>query len=112
MIFDFANYKLFLKPIKKYNKFFRYDRSGITLLASGKLLNEFMVKELVLNSPAAEAGVQVGDIIANINLTPAGFYDLRRITRILQKRSGKRIRLVIYRNGKRKVIKFRLRDLI
>ncbi|MEM6321757.1 MAG: PDZ domain-containing protein [Bacteroidota bacterium] len=112
VIFDIARSKVYFKPIKRYNRFFKYDKSGISLIASGEALSEFRVKELVPNSPAEEAGVQVGDKLVNINYTPTSFYDLRKITRILQRRSGKRIRLVILRNGERKVFKFTLRDLI
>lgn len=112
VIFDFARAKVYLKPIKKYNKYFKYDKSGILLIASGKKLDQFRVKELVDTSPAAEAGIQIGDIITNINFTPASFYDLKHLTRVFQKRTNKRIRLVVLRNGERKVFKFRLRDLI
>ncbi len=112
VILDIAHSQVFLQPIKKYNKYFKFDKSGITLIASGKKLDEFRVKELVPNSPAAQAGVQVGDIITNINFTPASFYDLRKITRIFQRRTGKRIRLVVNRNGEKKVFRFRLEELI
>lgn len=112
VIFDFARTKVYLSPIKKYNKYFKYDKSGITLIASGKRLDEFRVQDLVPASPATEAGIQEGDIVLSINFTPASFYDLKGITRIFQKRTKKRIRLVVLRNGERKVIKFRLRDLI
>lgn len=112
VIFDFARAKVYLSPIKKYNKSFKYDKSGITLIASGKKLEEFRVQDLVPASPATEAGIQKGDIIKSINYTPSNFYDLKSITRIFQKRTKKRIRLVVLRNGERKVFKFRLRDLI
>lgn len=112
VIFDFAHAQVYFQPIKKYNKYFKYDKSGITLIASGEKLEEFRVKELVPDSPAALAGVQVGDIITNINFTPANFYDLRRISKIFQRRTGKRIRLVVNRNGLRIVFKFRLEELI
>lgn len=112
VIFDIARSQVFLQPIKKYNKYFKYDKSGITLITSGKKLEEFQVKELIPNSPAAKAGVQIGDVVTNINFTPANFYDLRRISRIFQKRTGKRIRLVVNRNGEKIVFKFRLEELI
>lgn len=112
VIFDIAHSQVFLQPIKKYNKYFKYDKSGITLITSGKKLEEFQVKELVPDSPAAKAGVQIGDKLININYTPASFYDLRKITRIFQKRTGKKIRLVVNRNGEKMVFKFRLEELI
>jgi len=112
IIFDISHSKIYLKPVKKYNKYFRYDRSGITLIASGKKLDQYRIKELVPNSPAAEAGLQVGDLIKSVNFIPLGSDAIRRITRLLQKRPGKKIRVEILRNGYRMVFKFRLRDLI
>ena len=75
-------------------------------------MEEFRVKSIVPSSPAEEAGLQKGDIIKNINYTRASFYDLKNITKIFQKRTNKRIRLMVHRNGERMVFKFRLRDLI
>lgn len=112
VIFDLARSKIYLKPIKKYNKHFKYDRSGITLIASGKELDRFRIKELIPNSPAIEAGLQIGDLVTNVNSFPLGKDDLRRITRLFQKRSGKKIKVVILRKGQRMVFRFRLRDLI
>jgi len=112
VIFDIARSKVYLKPIKKYNKYFKYDRSGITLISSGRKLDQYQIKELVPNSPAAEAGLQIGDLVTNVNFIPLGSEALRRITRLLQKRVGKKIRVDILRGGKRMVFKFRLRDLI
>ncbi len=112
VIFDIARSKVYLKPIKKYNKYFKYDRSGITLIASGKKLNKFRIKELIQYSPAAEAGLQIGDLVTSVNSIPLGKDDLRRVTKKFQKRSGKRIKMVVLRKGKRMVFRFRLRDLI
>jgi len=112
VIFDFARSKVYLRPIKKYNKYFKYDKSGITLIASGKKLDKFLINNLVPDSPAAEAGVQKGDIVVGVNYGAAKYKGVRRITKIFQKRANKRIRLVILRDGERKIFKFRLRDLI
>ncbi len=112
IIFDIARSKVYLKPIKRYNKYFKYDRSGITLIASGKKLDRYRIKELIANSPAMEAGLQIGDLVVSVNSIPLGKDDLRRITRKFQKRGSKRIKIVVLRKGKRMVFRFRLRDLI
>lgn len=112
VIFDIAHSKVYLKPIKRYNKYFKYDRSGVTLISSGKELNQFRVKELIPNSPATAAGLQLGDLIISVNSIPLGKGDLKRITRKFQGRVGKRIKIVAWRRGKRMVFRFRLRDLI
>lgn len=104
--------EIYLKPSKKYNRKFRYDRSGITAVASGLGLDEFTVLDVLADSPAAEAGLQIGDEILSINFRSRRNLTLNDLTWKFQKRSGKRIRLKVLRNGTTRIIRFRLRDLI
>jgi len=104
--------ELFLKPSKRYNRNFRYDRSGITLVASGLELNVFTVLNIVSDSPAAEAGLQVDDQVLSVNFLPSRSYSLNDLTWKFQKRAGKQIRLKVLRDGEKRIIRFRLRDLI
>jgi len=104
--------KLYLKPKKKYNKGFKFDKSGITLIASGLSLEHFTVIDVVPNSPADLAGIQVEDQILNINFLPARFYDMTSLTNKFQGRTGKLFRLMLKRNGQKKKVVFRLKDLI
>jgi len=48
----------------------------------------------------------------NINYLSVKNNSLKHITKLFQKRTNKRIRMVVLRNGERKVFKFKLRDLI
>jgi len=112
VIVDYHRSRLYLKPRRKYNRGFEYDRSGMIFIASGTDLNKFEVVSIIPGSPAAEAGVLPGDIVIGINRIPKPILDLKLINRKLQKREGKKIRLVIDRQGERKVIFFRLRNLI
>ena len=112
VIFDLTRETVYFNPIKKYNRRFRYDRSGITLIAEGNALNIYRIKELVPGSPAAEAGARVGDIVRRVNGIPAPFFDLPQLTRNFQKRPGKLMKLVLEREGRRFQVRFRLRDLI
>lgn len=112
VIFDLSRSNIYFKPIKRYNRGFKYDKSGLLLIASGKNLKEFIVKDVMHNSPAAKAGILEGDKIKKLNLLPAVFYDLRTITQAFQKRTGKKFRLVVERGGVNHKFKFRLRDLI
>lgn len=112
VIFDLSRSDIYFKPIKKYNRGFKFDKSGLLLIASGENLRDFIVKDVMLNSPAAEAGILEGDKIIKLNFLPAVFYDLRTITKVFQKRTGKRFRLVVERDGVKHKFKLRLRDLI
>ncbi len=112
VIFDLSREKIYFRPEKKYNRGFKFDKSGLTIIASGEFLNEFSVKDIISDSPAAEAGMQKGDKIKSINFMPASIFDLKGLTDKLQKRTGKRIRLIIERDGVKQKVVFRLRDLI
>ncbi len=112
VVFDYIHQKLYLRPRRNYNKGFRYDRSGLTLIASGTNLNQYMIKNVLKGSPAAEAGFQAGDQIIGVNRINRRFYDLNHLNKLLQKKQGKRIRMKILRGGEKKIIEFYLRDLV
>jgi len=103
---------LYLKSEKKYNKGFKFDRSGITFIASGVGLNNYSIIDILPESPAAEAGLRKGDQLHRLNGLSARFFSLESIAWKLQKRVGKKFRLVVKRNGEKKKVVFRLRDLI
>jgi len=103
---------LYLKAEKKYNKGFRFDRSGITFIASGVGLDNYSITEVLPDSPASEAGLQKGDQLHRLNGFPARYFSLESIAWKLQKRVGKRYKMVVKRNGEKKKFVFRLRDLI
>jgi hypothetical protein len=112
VIFDFIQNKLYIKPRKNYNKKFKYDKSGMTIFAFGPLLNQYYVKEVIENSPAFEAGIKEGDIIKKVGLWSTKLYSLSKINKILQKRDGKKVKLVIERQGIKMHKQLTLRDLM
>ncbi|MDX1476766.1 MAG: PDZ domain-containing protein [Saprospiraceae bacterium] len=109
---DYMNEKIYLRPQGRYKRKFKMDRSGMIIFALGHSLNEFVVQDLIAGSPAAEAGIQPGDIIRRIQGLPAKFFSLDQVTALMQKRVGKRIRLVIQRKQQIIKVHFRLRELI
>lgn len=112
VIIDYWNEMLYLKPNKHYKASFEYDKSGIVLIAGGVQLNRFIVHDVLENSPAEEAGLRIGDEIKNLNRMPMSFFSLQDAVYIFSKKEGKKIRLIVKRNGKRHKILFRLRKLI
>lgn len=112
VILDYQKALIWLKPSREYEDEFVYDRSGLSIIATGRKFSEFIVQNVLPGSPAAEASIERGDRIIAVRRTPAGFLNLSDIQRILQKKPGKQIRLVVKRDGRRLVKKIVLRDLI
>jgi len=111
VIIDYFNHKLYLKPRKKYNEEFKYDLSGLEIVARGKEFNKFEVRKVVPNSPAAEVDIREGDKIKKIGLFSSKYYSLERLVNKLESKPGKKIKFKIERNGQTLVKKFKLRDL-
>lgn len=97
LLLDYQGARVFVKPTRNYRKAYVFDRSGLTLIASGQNLNTFTIQNVLQNSPAADAGLQKGDIITRIGISPAGFFSLGDVQRLLQKKPGKKIKLTIQR---------------
>jgi len=112
VIFDYFQQKMYLKPNWRYNRAFGYDRSGVSFFASGRTLKDFIVRRILPDSPAHEAGIRIDDKLLRINGLGHKSLTLQHITRILQGKPNKRIRLVLLRDGEKVKVEFRLRDLV
>lgn len=109
---DYASEKLWVKPIRKYQKPFIMDRSGIIFLAHGKLFNQFVVSDVIENTPGYEAGIRQGDELKRLCGIRNESLTLEKISRIMQRKAGKKVRLTIRRNDQNIPTELILRDLI
>jgi hypothetical protein len=112
VIIDFPANRVFLKPNRFFNKRIRYDRSGLTIFAVGQNLDQYIVQDVIRGSPADEAGIRVGDRIVRIGCPPISWLTLTGVTRKLQRREGKKIRMTVLRDGKKLKKSFYLQDLL
>lgn len=112
VIIDYPKEKLYLRPHRRYNKGFKYDRSGLELIVSGEKLKTVTVYNLIKDSPAAEAGFQKGDEILSVNGIRTKFLDLKGVSKRLTKKVGKKIKIKIKRGDQIMTLRFKLRDLI
>ena len=108
---DYLNKKIHVKPRKRYNKRFKYDKSGLVIFAFGPDLNQFYVKDVFPNTPAAEAGILPGDIIKKVGIWRSGGLTLDKIVELLQRKDGKKVKMKLERNGVVIKKQFILRDL-
>jgi hypothetical protein len=111
VIIDYVHEKLYLKPITKLSKEFAFDKSGLLIYALGSELDQYYVKTVYPNTPAEEAGIKPGDKIIKIGFWPIIFCNLQSITRTLQKKEGKTIKMKLLRNGEEIKVKFKLKNL-
>ena len=112
VIFDLNGEMLYLKPAKNWQKKFDYDRSGISVVASGANLRQFSVQEILPNSPASDASLQKGDRILRIGPWPVSVFSLASLQKKLVGKPGQDIKLTIRRGTKKMSVKIALRDLI
>lgn len=112
VFFDYNKGQLIVKPYHARQKPFVMDRSGLVIFAYGVFFNQFIVKDIIPNSPAAEADIRPDDIILKIQGLPSHVFRLDGINSLLQKRPGKRISLFISRGGKTMKKVLYLRDLV
>ncbi len=112
VIIDYPGQKLYLQPNRRYKNEFEVDKSGLVIIASDYKLKKFTVHSVITNSPAMEAGMLKGDEIRSINGKPISFFNLEKINKLLRKKEGKKIKIVVKRDGLRLKFEFLLRKLI
>ncbi|WP_191860529.1 PDZ domain-containing protein [Hanstruepera ponticola] len=72
----------------------------------------FQVVKLRENSPAKNIGIELGDIILEVNGKDVKDYTLQHVIDILSGKDGKKIRLLIERQNKIFEYKFQLKDML
>ncbi len=112
VIIDYVSSDLYLKPLKNYNKNLEYDKSGLVVYAAGKNLNQFVIRYVIKDTPAHKAGLQTGDIIKRIGWTPTRILSLASVNRKLDRKEGKKVKMIIIREGKKLRKSFILEDYL
>ncbi|RKS43393.1 aspartyl protease [Gillisia mitskevichiae] len=77
-----------------------------------KLAPQYVIAELRPNSPAALAGLKIGDLVETINRKPAHRYELSEINKMFSSEEGRTMRLKINRNGEILNIRFKLKRIL
>lgn len=112
VIFNFPDEEIYLKKNGQFKKKFHYNLSGITVKAKGARLNVFEVIDVRRQSVADLAGLHVGDLIQTINGINTRGLDLNTINGFFNSKPGKKIHLVVNRDGQALKIDFALADQI
>jgi hypothetical protein len=112
VIFNFPKEEIYIRKNSSFKKKFHYNLSGLTVKAKGSRLNVFEVTEVRRKSVAADAGVIAGDLIVSINGISTRTLDLNTINGFFNHKPGKKISLVLDRQGQQMRVSFDLEDQI
>lgn len=107
---DYYNQIIFLKRVKKLKKLKRYDKSGITIVATGQDFKHYMVSDVREDSPAGEAGIEEHDHLYKINGRRTSQMSLQDVQGYFRRQNGKKVKLSIRRNGHVEKVEFKLVD--
>jgi hypothetical protein len=98
VVFDYPHRQMFLTPNSNFQNEDQEDKSGLALVASGPNLRNFEVQHVRAGSPADQAGIQKGDVIAGVDDDAAADLTLPEL-RDLFRQIGHQYKLLIQRNG-------------
>jgi predicted aspartyl protease len=111
LIIDYSRKQIILEPKRNLSKRYEFDMSGMSLAAGGEGFKTLKVRALVENSPATEAGFNVGDTIIAIDGKSTAEMTLEQIRRMFRQ-EGRRYSLSVKRGESVLPLKIKTRRLI
>ncbi|MGB9233767.1 MAG: aspartyl protease family protein [Terriglobales bacterium] len=109
--YDSRGKRILLSPNASYDEPPEYDQSGLRIRAEGRDFRRFVVSRIVSQSPAADAGIEPGDIVTSIDSRAARDLTLTEL-RSLLRRPKARYMIGIQRGEKRLRVTLQLRPLL
>ncbi|MBD2702708.1 aspartyl protease family protein [Spirosoma sp. BT702] len=98
--FNYPAGYLVIKPVKRsIDEPFVYDMSGLELRARGTEFDQYVITQVVKDSPAEKAGIQVGDELIWVNNNPATQLTMGEIYRMLLAGEGKQVSVIVRRQS-------------
>lgn len=111
-IIDYHAEKIYLHRSPSYREPFEFDMSGIKMITKGTDLDTLTIVEVLKDSPADEAGIQVDDVVLSINGSSLRSKKLTELNAELRRRPNYRIKCKIKRGEEILIKRFRLARLI
>jgi hypothetical protein len=84
LFLDYGRRRLILEPSAAFAEPFDRAGSGMAVMADGANYRTFLVRQVLEESPATEAGIKEGDIIASVNGIAADDLTLTRLQEIFE----------------------------
>jgi PDZ domain len=111
VVLDYPHKEMILEPNVHFAEEEEEDKSGISVVAKGNQLKTFEIVQVLPGTPAAEAGIQKGDVIAGVDHDAAADLTLADI-RDLFRQVGHKYNLLIVRNGQTRQVTIATRRLL
>lgn len=111
IIFDYSRQQIILEPSAQFPEPDEMTMSGLGIVSTGSDSNKFGISSIYENSPASEAGLQVGDIITAINGEPASKYTQDQLSQMFRQ-EGRIYTLSVVRGKETINVKITLRRII
>jgi hypothetical protein len=99
LIIDTQNKKFYFKPNENFKKSFVFNIAGIEIAQSIALLPQVEIVNIWKGSPAEQAGLEIGDIINEINYQKAFSLNLSEIRIFFERPSKLPLKLLVSRGG-------------
>ncbi|MDI9355553.1 MAG: PDZ domain-containing protein [Chitinophagaceae bacterium] len=109
---DYAHKKLYLQKRTNPNYHTDYDMSGLSIIAIGETLNNYVVTNVREASPAKEAGIMIGDIITYINGVNLQNKNIEYINTLFRSQNKRKIILVLERKNQIIIKEFILKKIL
>ncbi len=109
IVFDYPGGRMFFEPNRRFAVPFEYDMSGMDLMRGTD--GNLFIARLVPDSPATEAGLEVGDVVVRIDGKLTAEYRYWELAPLLL-REGESVALGVSRDGEEREVTIRLRRLI
>ncbi|MBC8111630.1 MAG: aspartyl protease family protein [Verrucomicrobia bacterium] len=111
--FNYNENYMILKPEKKFFKEpFERDMTGITIRARGENYDKYFIERVEGGSPAAKAGLEIGDEILSVNEKMSRNISLSDLYKIFQSKHGKPVKMFVKRRNEFFYTEFLLKKMI
>ena len=98
-IIDTFNEKFYFKPNSRFNDPFTYNIAGVEVALAMAFIPQIEVVNVWKGSPAERAGLQVGDVINEINFTKVFGLTLPNVRAYFERPTKRPLQLTIQRNS-------------
>lgn len=110
--FDYAQYRMILEPNATFAEPLEFDMAGLFITSEGEDLRKFRIGYVIEDSPAAQAGVRVGDEIETIDDRPASAFSLEQVRVMFKEGEGREHSIGITRGAQRFRVSLTLKRII